>query len=483
VTGGRGIIGAMVTARRRSRFAAALLVVAFVASCGSTAPSPSATASPPSPEPSSFAPAPSSPAPAASASASASPSASATTGSCSTAAGPSASPATPSASPATPVPVADDPNAALYARIETQVQALRGLTAATPVPRTVLDAAGLCAFLRNEIATANPPALMAATDRLYKQLGLLPRDASLGNLTLNLLAGQVVGLYDEKTKRMYVVSTTGAIGPAEQITYAHEFDHALQDQAFGINKVVPEATDQGDRTMARRMLVEGDATLLMSLWAQGNLSADQLAQVANGTDPASQAALDAAPPIIKEPLLAAYTSGLTLALGAWQTTRSFDGVNTLFRDPPDTTEQVLHAGKLAAREPAVPVAFSKDLATQLGKGWKVTIQDSFGELVLGILVRTGDPKAGSDPAAGWGGDRVALVEGPNGGIAAIVDTAWDTSTAAGDYLGLIAPLAAKLNAAGFHAAVAPVGAKRVVLVSADSAATLQLVSGALGFGG
>jgi hypothetical protein len=465
----------MVTAHRRSRVAAALLVVAFAASCGSTPPSPSAgaSASPSSTATpsSSVAPASASPAPAGSSS----PSPSAAAGSCATTAA-----AGPSASPATPVPAADDPNAALYARIETQVQALRGLTATTPVPRTVLDSAGLCAFLRNEVATANPPALMAATDRLYKQLGLLPKAASLSALELNLLASQVVGLYDEKTRKMYVVSSTGAIGPAEQITYAHEFDHALQDQAFGLKKVVPDATDQGDRTMARTMLVEGDATLLMSLWAQGNLTANQLAQVAGSTDPASQAALDAAPPIIKEPLLAAYTSGLTLALGAWGTTRSFDGVNSLFRNPPDTTEQVMHADKLAAREPAVPVALAKDFAARLGKGWTVTIQDTFGELVLGILVRTGKADAGTDPAQGWGGDRVSLVEGPNGGTAAIVDTAWDTAAAADSYFQLVQPLAAKLTAAGFHAAVAPVGAKRVVLVSADSDATLGLIAGLLG---
>jgi hypothetical protein len=466
----------MGTAHRRSGVAAALLVVAFAASCGTTPPSPSAGpgASPSAATPSSSgAPASASPSPAASSPAS--PSASATTGSCATTAD-----AGPSVTPATPIPAADDPNAALYARIETQVQALRGLTATTPVPRSVLDPAGLCAFLRNEITTANPPALTAATDRLDQQLGLLPKGASLSALQLNLLASQVVGLYDEKTKRMYVVSSTGAIGPAEQITYAHEFDHALQDQAFGLKKVVPDATDQGDRTMARTMLVEGDATLLMSLWAQGNLTADQLAQVAGATDPASQAALDAAPPIIKEPLLAAYTSGLTLALGAWGTTRSFDGLNALFRNPPDTTEQVLHADKLAGREPAVPVALPKDFAAQLGKGWKVTIQDTFGELVLGILVRTGKADAGTDPAQGWGGDRVSLVDGPNGGTAAIVDTAWDTTAAADSYFGLIQSLAAKLNASGFHAAVAQVGAKRVVLVSADSAATLGLVGGLLG---
>ena len=468
----------MLANRPRSRILAALVAVTFVASCGSSTPSPSAPASPSATAPASVSPAPSSPSPVASvpasASASVAPSASAGTVSC--AASPSASPA----SSASPAPAASDANAALYAGIESQVQQLRGLTATTPVPRTVLDAAGLCAFLRTEIAAENPAALVAATDLLYKQLGLLPKDTSLAAVELNLLASQVVGLYDNRSKRMYVVSSSGVIGPAEQVTYAHEFDHALQDQVFVLKKVVPEATDQGDRTMARTMLVEGDATLLMSLWAQKNLTADQLAQMASVTDPAAQAALDATPPILREPLLADYTSGLTLALAAWANTRSFDGVNALFRNPPDTTEQVMHADKLAAREPAVLVAFPNDFAAKLGKGWKVTLQDTFGEFVLGILVRTGKPDAGTDPAQAWGGDRVALVEGPNGGTAAIVDTTWDTPKAAADYFALIGPLAGKLNEAGFHAVVLMPGGRRVVLVSADSVTTLSLVAGVLG---
>ena len=481
------MIGPMFLAGRQSRVTTALLAVVLLASCGSPGPSPSAappvaTASPSS----SVAPSPSGPPPSTSPIASTAPSASAGTASCAdTPAAPAASPAVPSASPASSSPSAttapaDDPNAALYARIETQVQQLRGLTATTQVPRFVLDPAGLCAFFRTEIATENPPALVAATERLYKALGLLPADSSLNALELNLLASQVVGFYDEKTKRMYVVSTTGEIGPTQQITYAHEFDHALQDQTFGLKKVVPDVKDQGDRSTARTMLVEGDATLLMSLWAQGNLTAAQLAQIAGSTDPAAQAALDATPPILKEPLLADYTSGLTLALGAWQTTRSFDGVNALFRNPPDTTEQVLHPDKLASREPAVVVTIPKDLATRLGKGWTVSLQDTLGELVLGILVRTGKPDAGTDPAQGWGGDRVALVEGPNGATAAIVDTAWDTTQAADAYFAAIQPLVEKLNVAGFHAAVTPVGDKRVALVSADSDATLGRVANLLG---
>jgi hypothetical protein len=371
----------------------------------------------------------------------------------------------------------------VLSKIETAVEGIRGITAATTIARNTLDQAGLCAFLRQSLNRDNPPELIKATELLYKQLGLMPADGSLQALYLNLLTSQVVGFYDQHTKAMYVISSTGAIGPIEKITYAHEFDHALQDQQFDLTKIVGDAKDQGDRTLARTALVEGDATLLMSLWAQQNLTPAELMGVASAADPASQAALDAAPPILKDTLMWPYTQGLSLTLSAYQTSASFAGVDTLWKNPPDTTEQLLHADKLASREPAVKVAFPADFAKSLGAGWKVASEDTFGELQMNIVFRTGNPAAGDDPAAGWGGDRVALVQGPNGGLAAIVDTVWDTTKAASNAADQLGQLAAKLKAEGKHTAMLQPSPDRVVLISADSDATLSLVAGVLGLAG
>jgi hypothetical protein len=466
------MIGRMIN--RRSRPAGiALLALALVAGCGTAEPTPSAGA----PTPSAVAAQTTSP------SSPASPVASSPAPSASASAAVSCTDSSPNAS-FSPQPIGpDDPNAALLSGIESQVQSIRGITATAKVPRYTLDQQGLCAFLRQSMTKDTPPALLAATERLYKQLGLMPADQSLEAIELNLLTSQVVGFYDPDTKAMYVIANPGAIGPAEQITYAHEFDHALQDQAFGLKKIQGTAQDQSDRTLARTALIEGDATLLMTLWAQRNLTPAQLMQVAGSMDPASQAALDAAPPILKETLLWPYTQGLNLVLGAYQTSASFAGVESLWKNPPDTTEQLLHPDKLASREPAIPVAFPPDLAKRLGAGWKVAMEDTLGEQQLDIVMRTGNPAAGTDPAAGWGGDRVALLEGPNGATAAIVDTVWDTPAAADAAFPQLQKLAEHLTADGKHASVLRPSPSRVVLVSADSDATLSAVANALGLAG
>jgi hypothetical protein len=416
-----------------------------------------------------------------------------------TAPSPSPTPATPAPSAATacdpndtstPAPASpdtNDPNAALYTAIEQQVSQLRGLQATTPVERAVFDTAGLCAYIRSSFARDNPETLVDATEQLYKSLLLMPQDASLRDLYIELLTSQVAGLYDDETKRMYVVSQTGEIGPTEEITYAHEYTHALQDQAFGLRKVVGDATDQSDRTLARTTLVEGDATLLMTLWAQQNLTPAQLGEVAAGAgDPASQAVLDRMPAILREPLLFPYTSGLALTYRAFLGSGGFGGVDALFGHPPDSTEQVLHTDKLDAREEPIPVTFPSDLAHQLGDGWSVALQDTMGEYLLEILLRDAggvDSSTSTEAAAGWGGDRIALVEGPDGATGVVLDTVWDSTKDAAEFAAALDGLVGRLRDAGRSASVLTPSGKRVVLVTAESDATMARLANVLGLAG
>jgi hypothetical protein len=447
------------------RRAPVLLVLAVLAACGQSTPTPSPVTSPSA---------------GASASASPVPSGSPTAVTCDTETAASPAPVHASADPSS------DPNAARYATIEGQVTELRGLKLKTPIERDVLDHAQLCAFFQKAFGDENPPELVTATEQLYKSLLLMPADASLTDLELEMLTSQVAGLYDDKTRKMYVVSDTGEIGPLEEITYAHEYTHALQDQTFGLRSIQGDAKDDGDRTIARTALIEGDATLLMTLWAQRNLTPAQLGEVAGASDPASQAILDRLPAILREPLLFPYLSGLQLALGGFTSGGGFAGVDALFATPPDSTEQVLHADKLASREAPVKVTIDDSVATKLGAGWKVGLQDTLGELQLGIILGdvAGADKATADAAAaGWGGDRVALLQGPNGETAVVLDTVWDTDADATQFNAALAPMVTKLQGAGRSASALMPAPNRVVLLSTASDETLAKLANVLGLAG
>jgi hypothetical protein len=459
---------AMTTPLRRSGGLAALLIALLVAGCGSQTPTPTPSAAA-SASPSVEA----SPAPTDSAAPSASPSAEAAA---------DCDPGQTSAE--SPAPDTNDPNASLYAEIEAQVTQLRGITATKPVERGVFDKPGLCAYITSSFEKDNPAQLVNDTEALFKALALMPQDESLRDLYIELLTSQVAGLYDDETKKMYVVTSTGEIGPAEKITYAHEYTHALQDQQFTLRDLMGDAKDQGDRALARSTLVEGDATLLMSLWAQQHMTPQELTEAATAVDPAGEAILARMPAILKDALLFPYTSGLTMTLGAFQQAGGYNGVDGLFANPPDTTEQVMHPEKLAAREPAVPVAFPDDFAGSLGEGWTIALQDTLGEFQLRTLLSDAAQSADANTAAtGWGGDRVAWVTGPDGANAAVLDTRWDTDADAAEFAAALGDYVAKLEAAGRSASILTPAPDRVVVISANDADSLGKVANALGLAG
>ncbi len=402
------------------------------------------------------------------------------------AASPSSVQPTPGAS-TVPVPTATPgptlSNDQIVAAIESSVQQIRGLTKRSDVKQEVLTPAQLTAKIQASFDQTNPPALVTANEKLEKALGLFPLDASLKDLYVQLLSSQVAGLYDPDTKTMDVVSKSGQLGPIEQISYAHEFDHALQDQNFGLKKLGLDDTSNSDRSLARLSLPEGDATLLMSLWAQQNLSVGELLQMAaEASDPSQTAILNAMPDDLRETLLFPYEQGLNWvsniqALGGWA------AVNAAYATPPDSTEQVLHLDKWASHEKPMVVTIPASLPARLGSGWTMPLTDTFGELQVRIWLEQVGKVAVSQAiaaAAGWGGDRMALVEkGSTFGIVLI--TKWDTSADATEFAAAAGPSLKLLPSS--TAMIDPGSTSQVVLFVASDEATINALAGALGLAG
>lgn len=382
--------------------------------------------------------------------------------------------------PATPTP---DP-ATVYADIEAQVQQIRGLEAKTPVVPTLLDEAGLKRNMTVSFDKTNPPETVAASQRLYELLGLLPPDTSLHDLYVELLGSQVAGYYDPDTKQLYVVSKSGAIGALEKFIFAHEYDHALQDQNFDLKNLNLESIGQGDAALAHLSVAEGDATLLMSLWAQTNLSTAEMIELGKASgDPEQARILAEMPDILRETLLFPYTAGAQMVVAAQLSGGGWKGVDALYDKLPASTEQVLHPDKYTADEAPIGVSFPKDLAERLGAGWTVAMEDTFGEFQLGVWLKSAGkvPAAtATTAAAGWGGDRVALVT--NGDRAgAVLDTRWDTPADAAEFA---AAAQTALDAiGGHHAMIAIDGTDRVTLFVATDDATISALGSVLGLAG
>ena len=370
--------------------------------------------------------------------------------------------------PATPAPSTDP--AALYASIERQVETIRGLAPKRLVTPVLLDEAGLRAELQAHSAEDNPPAATAREQRLLKALGVLAPDADLAAVMNAFLSGQIAGFYRPKDGHLYVVSRSGAIGAAERTTFAHEYTHALQDQSFPLLQQLDgagTAPRNGDRDLARLAIIEGDATLAMTVWAQDHLSPLELLDLLRSSfDPAQQAALAAMPPFLRDTVLFPYQAGLQFAMGL-QLSGGWPAVNAAFTAPPASTEQVLHPDRYASHEAPVVVTLPTDLATRMGPGWTLDSEDTLGELRIrawlaavgdsGVPVGSGaSPTPGSLAAAssaadGWGGDRVATLRGPGGAWALVLRTTWDTDRDAQEFANAVS---AALAPGGRHGRLA-----------------------------
>lgn len=388
-----------------------------------------------------------------------------------------AAPSATAAPTASATPAASQDADAIYDTIEQEVIAIRGLQPTKPVDRQQISESELREMLTKQFDEETPPEYLAANERLYKALGLMPQDGSLRDLSLDLLSGGVAGFYRDDQGKLYVVSRTGAIGGNEKITFAHEFTHALQDQTWSVFKDQEDVLDRSDWIMGRQAVYEGDATILMTQWAIAHATTQDLADIVQaGSDPAQAELMARIPAIMKETLLFPYTTGMQFVQGV-QTTDGWAGVDALYDRLPVSTEQILHPDTYAADEPPIEVQLPADLEARLGTGWTVPLLDTFGEFQTGIWLREGGvaQAAALDAAAGWGGDRLAVIDGPGDTWALAWHTVWDTEADADAFEAAATTALAK---AGGVAQLVPGtgGTTRWVLVASDAATMSQVAN-------
>lgn len=314
------------------------------------------------------------------------------------------------ASPHPTGPAASQDALAVLGQIEAQVRDLRDLPAADIGPPEILT--------RAELADVLPGLLEPALDNFtLRALGLLTADQDIIALTEQLYTAQVLGYYDFDAKRMVIVTDAG-LNPAAQITYAHEYTHALQDAAFDSSAAQESVTGQRDRELALLGLEEGDATTAMVLWAIGHLSADELSGITETPVPDMTGIPDWMVRLLEFPYLSgAEFVGQLYASGGW------DAVNAAYGDLPASTEQILHPQKYIDAEAPMEVK-GIDLATAFGTEQSDT---TLGEAWMSIWLQgLGVPQAAADVAAdGWGGDHLTVASDVSGNWGLGWRIAWD----------------------------------------------------------
>jgi hypothetical protein len=340
----------------------------------------------------------------------------------------SASPpvSSPTASQASPSGSADPLD--VFAGIEAQVSDLRDLPAPNIGPPDIINRDQLADELEAVFDETWSPEQLEDDNLTLRAMGLLTAQQDIRELTEALYAGQVLGFYDFRERRMVVVTDAGLTAEA-RITYAHEFTHAMQDAAFEIGEGREEQEDD-DAGLARIALEEGDATFAMFQWAFGNLDPGELAGI--GATPLPD--MTGIPPWMVRQLEFPYLSGMPFVSELWAS-GGWDAVDAAYDQPPASTEQILHPDKYAEDEAPLAVD-DPGLAALMGGGWEDVESSVVGEAMTGIwLEQMGiDPTDAAAAAAGWGGDRLSVARGPDGAWTLAWRIAWDAPAQAAEFM-------------------------------------------------
>jgi len=322
----------------------------------------------------------------------------------------------------------------ILAEIEEQVVAIRGLEAADIGPAEIISRAELADELLQLFDEQYPPEERERDNISLRALGLLEPDQDIAELQLELLGDQVLGFYDDTEKRMVVVSDAG-LDIEARITYAHEYTHALQDAAFGLDSLETDAVGEDDRGLARTSLIEGDATVTMLSWMLQHLSQDEILEYFGSAEMPDTTGI---PPWMVAQLAFPYEAGLnwtTGLAGGDPTNPDFTEIDAAYRDPPSSTEQIIDLDKWESREAPVDVAVP-DLAAALGDGWEEVDATPIGQASINIMLEYfGFAAADADEAAvGWGGDRAVIATGPDDAFAVAWRLAWDSPADGAEFL-------------------------------------------------
>lgn len=331
----------------------------------------------------------------------------------------------------------------------------------------------LLAKLDLELAPARLEGMVAS----YRLLGMLPDTLDVKQLFIDLYTEQIAGFYDPDSTTLYAVE--GGDRTELRLVIAHELVHALQHQYVPLDSILHDVHD-ADRLAAAQAVFEGQATLvsLMALLPDQKMLTDDAfwetfkEQLRN--QQAGASVFSRAPLVIREDLTFPYVQGS-------QFVRWFQahhaGEQPFGANLPRSSEQVLHPDRYDAHDEPISIRFVGDTAGLLH-------EDTFGEFEIALLrsALRHDDGVSTDPAMGWGGDRLRVYRTPDG-PALVWVTVWDETGFAQRFRSQVADPVAALRRPGYRTVMEAleVGGKAAVriVVAPDGWARWQALPGAV----
>jgi len=343
-------------------------------------------------------------------------------------------------------------------KLEKWVEETRNLKFKTPVEKQILSSEEMTKLRVEAWQNEGGWDQSRNNRKALVKLGLLGKGAEL--IPPNFTSTHLAGIYDYETKQLYLIrETIQAIQdhrPKFQMSreeaageiVIHELIHALQDQHFNLKAFMEARGGNNDRLLAAQTIVESEARLLQNEYRDwilyrrsflypipGEATRTFLVHHNNpALIPVERSPSSRISRVRWVPTLFKYQSGLFLIhklyrQGGWEK------VNALYRDPPQSTEQILHPEKfLQERDGPTDVRLPE--IPDLDAKWRPIWTDTTGELYLSILLReflsVDEARLASE---GWDGDQIRVYEKRDGSRTLSVGmTIWDSEKDAKEFL-------------------------------------------------
>lgn len=348
---------------------------------------------------------------------------------------------------------------------------IRELAILRPVKSGAESRADIERMLIRNLDKQTTPAEMHATELSLRKFGLVPANFQYRPFIIKLLTEQVAGYYDTRAQQFHLADWLDLEG--QKPVMAHELTHALQDQHFNLRRFEKWPDGDGDAELAAHALIEGDATLAMTFYMVKNPMLALAFRKSLGAGGISTEQYDQAPRAIRETLIFPYLKGAEWATqvykrGGWK------AITKAYTTLPLSSEQILHPEKYFSYELPVKITLpdltgllngskqqkvnsTQQLANrgqqrrpsgrQVGKrrrpppkppiptAWRLIDSDVNGEWSYYLLLDQflSSITESKRAAAGWGGDRYDVYEGPKGQVFLAQLTAWDTENDAHEF--------------------------------------------------
>ncbi len=337
---------------------------------------------------------------------------------------------------ATAEPLIDETNAVdldmLINRISERASELRGLDSppSEEVVYSVINQERLDEIIEQELSEADSQEDFRLTEPIYKLLGLMPKEDSLDDVYKFALSMGVAGLYDPDTKEFLILQSDTELDSSHESTFAHEYQHFLQDYHFDLVNLQEQAEEYSDSSRAVVFLAEGDAEFFSSMYTEAGTLLDDPTTNPLEDEQDIEEILSQIPLVVLLEISAPYAIGQQFVLTVFSMA-GYEEVDNAFRNPPESTEQIIHAEKYFSDERYAEVRLD---TTILGEGWTVQSNDRLGEFFLllwgqslcGIECVQRSFIAILSGGDGWNGDNALLLQNDAGEWALAGLVAWDS---------------------------------------------------------